>query len=78
MSGAIKKPAIPGIPISADPELRRFLIAVKEILESYEGLRPNQSNLDKVVKMVHLKNMGVDVDATDSTKYGYDFSDLAV
>ena len=73
---AIKKPAIPGVPISADPELRRFLIAVKEILETYEGLRPNQSTLDKVVKMQHLQNMGVDIEATTETKYGYDFSDL--
>lgn len=75
---ATKKPAIPGVPVNADPELRRFLIAVKEALETYEGLRPNQSNLDKVVKMVHLQNMGVDIGTTVNTEHGYDFSDLIV
>ncbi len=76
MSGVTKKPAIPGIPASADSELRRFLIAVKEILETYEGFRPNQSKLDKIVKMKHLQNMGVNIGTTDDTTSGYDFSEL--
>ena len=76
MNRTSKKVALPNVPRGVDIETRRFLIAVKELLERQQGVRPNQSVLDEVVTMRHLQNMGVDINMTKDSQKTYDFSSL--
>jgi len=73
MARTPKKTAIPGIPRDVDPEMARFLTAVKEALEAYQG---RGDALDKAVTLRDLQNTGMDVDMVENSSVGYDFDSL--
>lgn len=52
MARDITLPPIPALPSTSDPELKRFLSAVKQRLEIYEGSRGNENS--RVIKYKDL------------------------